>query len=443
MVVGRHYDFFVDPEIIAGRSAPPTEEAVREVLRGVIDPELHADIVELEMVQRISVSPLGHVEIVIALTIAGCPLRGQIKRDTESRVASIPGVTEVLISFGELTAAQRSNVMARARLKASQNAPDTEIAATTRVLAIASGKGGVGKSSVTANLAAALANLGFHVGVLDADIWGFSIPRMLGMEGRLGGEGGKIEPSTRAIGDKGGVLKVVSMGFLVDDEDKAIMWRGLLLAKAVEEFLTKVRWGELDYLLIDMPPGTGDVQMALGRLLPRAEMLIVTTPALAAQKVAIRVADMARRGYLRVAGVIENMSWFVDPQGQRHELFGSGGGSRLAAETNTPLLAQIPIEPAVSHGGDIGEPAALSLTEPVALAFADLAQRITTSIAPPIDMQGCSARLLQALDAAVALDSAPHTAPERELDGELGNRATTAATSVGTVTATSNMSQGN
>ncbi len=353
------------------------------------------------MVQRISVATDGQVEVVIALTIAGCPLRGQIKRDTEARVLSIPGVTGVLISFGELTAAQRTNVMQRARLKASLNAPNTEIAASTRVLAIASGKGGVGKSSVTANLAAALANLGYQVGVLDADIWGFSIPRMLGLEGRLGGDSGKIEPSVRAVGTTGGQLKVVSMGLVVDDEDKAIMWRGLMLAKAVEEFLTKVRWGDLDYLLIDMPPGTGDVQMALGRLLPRTEMLIVTTPALAAQKVAVRVADMARRSYLRVAGVIENMSWFVDPEGRQHALFGEGGGRRLAQETGTPLLAQIPLEPSVSRGGDIGEPAALQPSEPVAAAFAALAQQIVTSVAPPIDMVGCSARLLTALAAAV------------------------------------------
>jgi ATP-binding protein involved in chromosome partitioning len=366
---------------------PPTQDDVRQVLRGVIDPELNADIVELEMVQRISVADDGQVEVVIALTIAGCPLRGQIKRDTETRVLSIPGVTGVLISFGELTAAQRTNVMQRARLKASLNAPDTEVSASTRVLAIASGKGGV---------------LGYQVGVLDADIWGFSIPRMLGLEGRLGGDSGKIEPSVRAVGIAGGHIKVVSMGLVVDDEDKAIMWRGLMLAKAVEEFLTKVRWGNMDYLLIDMPPGTGDVQMALGRLLPRAEMLIVTTPALAAQKVAIRVADMARRGYLRVAGVIENMSWFIDPEGRSHALFGEGGGRRLAQDTGTPLLAQIPIEPSVSRGGDTGEPAALQASEPVAAAFAALAKRIVEDIAPPIDMLGCSARLLTALDAAVS-----------------------------------------
>ena len=382
--------------------APPPSEVVREVLRGVIDPELGADIVELGMVQRIDVSPTGFVEIVIALTIAGCPLRVQIRNDALRRVESVPGVTEVHISFGELSAAQRSQVMQRARLKASQNAPDTEIGGATRVLAIASGKGGVGKSSVTVNLAAALAARGFVVGVLDADIWGFSVPRMLGMEGRLGGEDGKIAPSEREVGTQGGRLKVVSMGLVVDNEDKAIMWRGLMLAKAVEEFLTKVRWGTLDYLLIDMPPGTGDVQMALGRLLPRAELLIVTTPALAAQKVASRVADMARRSYLRVAGVIENMSYFEDPEGRQHAIFGTGGGDRLAAETNVPLLARLPIAPSVSAGGDSGEPAALMADGPVVEAFAELARRIATDIAPPVVMDGCSARLLTALDAAVA-----------------------------------------
>jgi len=382
--------------------APPTSEVVREVLRGVIDPELGADIVELGMVHRIDVSPSGFVEIVIALTIAGCPLRAQIRNDAVRRVESVPGVAEVHISFGELSAAQRSQVMQRARLKASQNAPDTEIGGATRVLAIASGKGGVGKSSVTVNLAAALAARGFVVGILDADIWGFSVPRMLGMEGRLGGEDGKIAPSEREVGTEGGRLKVVSMGLVVDDEDKAIMWRGLMLAKAVEEFLTKVRWGTLDYLLIDMPPGTGDVQMALGRLLPRAELLIVTTPSLAAQKVAARVADMARRSYLRVAGVIENMSYFEDPQGHQHAIFGSGGGDRLAAETNVPLLARLPIAPSVSAGGDSGEPAALMADGPIVEAFAELARRIATDIAPPVVMDGCSARLLTALDAAVA-----------------------------------------
>ena len=194
------------------------------------------------------------------------------------------------------------------------------------------------------------------------------------------------------------------MGLVVDDEDKAIMWRGLMLAKAVEEFLVKVRWGAMDYLLIDMPPGTGDVQMALSRLLPRSEMIIVTTPAVAAQKVAVRVADMARRSYLRVAGVVENMSAFVDSVGVSHALFGTGGGARLAVETSAPLLACLPIAPEVSSGGDCGEPAALADPHSiVGRAFAALATRIVEEISPPIDMDGCSARMLRALDAAVAL----------------------------------------
>jgi ATP-binding protein involved in chromosome partitioning len=382
------------------KRAAPTPEDVRAMLRGVIDPELNVDIVELGMVDRIDVSPDGFVEVVVNLTIAGCPLKAQLRDDALAHIRSLPGVTGAHVSFGELNQQQRSQVMQRARLRASENAPDTEIGAATRVLAIASGKGGVGKSSVTVNLAAALAARGLTVGVLDADIWGFSVPRMTGVEGRLGGSGGKIDPAVQAVG--AGVLKVVSMGLVVDDEDTAIMWRGLMLAKAVEEFLTKVRWGELDYLLIDMPPGTGDVQMALGRLLPQAALLIVTTPALAAQKVAVRVADMARRSYLRIAGVIENMSYFEDPTGLRHAIFGSGGGRRLADDIGSELLAELPIAPALSHGGDIGVPIATSAPESiVGIAFAHLAARIVDDIAPPVDMGGCSARLLAAIEAAV------------------------------------------
>ncbi len=384
----------------ARRSTRPSVDDVRHVLRGVMDPELNADIVELGMVERIDVLADATVEVVIALTIAGCPLRTQIRDDARSKIRGLEGVHDVVISFGELNAEQRSQVMQRARWKARENAPTTEVPATTRVLAVASGKGGVGKSSVTVNLAASLAARGFVVGVLDADIWGFSVPRMLGLEGRLGGADGKIEPSSRSVGT--GEIRAVSMGLVVDDEDKAIMWRGLMLAKAVEEFLTKVRWGAIDYLLIDMPPGTGDVQMALGRLLPRTELLIVTTPNLAAQKVAVRVADMARRSYLKVAGVVENMSVFTDSVGVEHHLFGEGGGERLAAETGAPLLARLPIAPAVSSGGDIGEPAALA--EPnsiVGLAFAALAERIATDVLPPVEMSGCTARLLGAIEEAL------------------------------------------
>ncbi len=381
---------------VAPSASPgPTHADVMAVLGRVVDPELGVDIVELGMVQKVDVGADGHIEVQIALTIAGCPLRAQIRDDARNRVLALPGVQVVEIHFGELTAAQRSQVMQRARLKASLSAPDTEISASTRVLAIASGKGGVGKSSITCNLAAALAARGYTVGVLDADIWGFSVPRMLGVEVRLAAKDGMIEPATRSVGD--GLLKVVSMGLVVDDEDTAIMWRGLMLAKAVEEFLTKVRWGDMDYLVIDMPPGTGDVQMALGRLLPRAEMLIVTTPALAAQKVASRVADMARRSYLRVLGVIENMTTFECDHGQQYALFGSGGGARLAHDIDAELVAQIPLRPSISAGGDTGEPAALAGHDP---EFATLADRVISELAPPIVMDGCSARLVRAMEAA-------------------------------------------
>jgi ATP-binding protein involved in chromosome partitioning len=268
------------------------------------------------------------------------------------------------------------------------------VAPTTRVLAVASGKGGVGKSSVTVNLATSLAARGLTVGVLDADIWGFSVPRMLGIDGRLGGTDGKIEPNVVPVGD--GVLKVVSMGFLVDDESTALMWRGLILAKALEQFLTDVRWGDLDYLLIDMPPGTGDVQMALARMLPQAEMLVVTTPARAAQKVATRVADMARRSYMKVVGVVENMSEFVAPDGTRHAIFGSGGGKRLAALTGAPLVGSVPIEAAVSQGGDAGTPVVLSHPDSsAATALHGIAERIVTELLPPVEMAGCTARIFR------------------------------------------------
>jgi ATP-binding protein involved in chromosome partitioning len=291
--------------------------------------------------------------------------------------------------------------MQRARKAAANRAPVTEVPLTARVVAVASGKGGVGKSSVTVNLASALAARGSSVGVLDADIWGFSVPRMLGLNVRLGAaETGLIRPHEVPVGD--GTLKVVSMGMVVDDEDRAIMWRGLMLAKALEEFLTKVAWGHLDYLLLDMPPGTGDVQMALGRILPRAEVLVVTTPALAAQKVAVRVADMARRSYLKVLGVIENMSTFTCSHGESYALFGSGGGQALADDLGVPLVAQVPLEPEVSAANDAGTP--LSVAAPhsgAGAAFAAAADRIVDELLPPVDMAGCTARLLSTVEAAL------------------------------------------
>ena len=390
------------------RPAPPTEAEVEDVLRTVIDPELGADIMSLGMVPAVTVGDDGVVTIGIKLTIGGCPLRADIKKEVEHRVGLHPGVTDVRIDWGEMNAEERADVMSKARWNARENAPANAVPTNCQVLAIASGKGGVGKSSCTVNLATALAARGFTVGVLDADIWGFSVPRLLGMSDRMeaeripGSDKPKIIPNRKRVGE--GMLEVVSTGFLVE-ESTALMWRGLMLTKAVEQFLSDVAWGELDYLLIDMPPGTGDVQMGLARLLPRTSMVIVTTPAVAAQKVAQRAADMARRSFLPVVGVIENMSEFVCDHGEHYALFGSGGGAALAAEIDAPLLGQVPLETEVATGNDEGEPVALHGTGGAATVFREIAARIAEEVAPPIhvdeiDMAGCSARLLGAVEAA-------------------------------------------
>ena len=388
---------------------PPTADEVRNLLRAVIDPELGANIVDLGMATDVSVGDDGVVTISVKLTIKGCPLRAQIKNDIESRLETHPGVSKVKIDWGEMNTQERSEVMTKARWNARENATDTAVPVSARVLAIASGKGGVGKSSVTANLAVALAAQGHTIGVLDADIWGFSIPRMLGMADRLearridGSEKPRIIPNERRVGS--GLLKVVSTGMLVDDESTALMWRGLMLTKAVEQFLNDVHWGELDFLLIDMPPGTGDVQMGLARMLPRTDLIIVTTPAVSAQKVAIRAADMARRSFLRVAGVIENMSQFTCEHGSTYALFGEGGGAALARDIGADLLGQVPIENAVAHGSDTGEPVALSGSSPAAEVFRDIAKQIIAATVPAGEMAGCSARLLESVE--VALGTKP------------------------------------
>ncbi len=375
--------------------AAPSIEEVQNLLRAVIDPELGDNIVDLGMAGAITMAD-GVVTIGVKLTIRGCPLRAQIQKDIRSRLEVHPWVTKVKIDWGEMTPEERTDVMSRARWNARENATDTAVPLSARVLAIASGKGGVGKSSVTVNLAAALAAAGKTVGVLDADIWGFSIPRMLGMPDRLeaaavpGHDKPMIIPNERVIGN--GLLKVVSTGMLVEDEGTALMWRGLMLTKAVEQFLNDVNWGHLDYLLIDMPPGTGDVQMGLARMLPRTDLLIVTTPAVSAQKVAIRAADMARRSFLRVAGVIENMSEFTCEHGESYALFGTGGGQALADEVGVELLGQIPIEPAVAAGGDNGEPLVLTSSSEAARVFSAIAARIIAETPEVNDMAGCSAR---------------------------------------------------
>jgi ATP-binding protein involved in chromosome partitioning len=398
------------PDTFDPEQAELSEETVRAALRGVVDPELGADIVELGMVTSVRIDD-GAVEVGVALTVAGCPLRTQIQTDVETHVGGLTGVRTVSVTTGVMDADQRAAVMARARKLAQSPAPITDIPDSARVIAVASGKGGVGKSSVTVNLAVALARRGLTIGVLDADIWGFSIPRLLGMQGEVEARDKKMVPLELRVGD--GVLRVLSMGFLAD-EDSAIMWRGLILNRAVQQFLEDVHWGDLDYLLIDMPPGTGDIQMGLARMLPRTEVIVVTTPPVAAQKVAARTADMARKGYLRVAGVIENMSDFTCEHGTSYALFGSGGGDRLAADVGVPLIGRIPLHPSMSAGGDAGSPVALDAGSPLAQVFDEVAESVMTTIAPRVAMEGCSVRLLQRVEEAVEAGADGVTVPPVE-----------------------------
>ena len=379
---------------------PDLAGALTDRLRNVIDPELGLDIVELGMVTAVSVGPDGHAAIEIALTTAACPLRGQIERDATQAALSLEGVDTVTITMGQLSPEAKAALMDRARRSAQRDAPSTSIPAAARIIGIASGKGGVGKSSVTANLAVALAQAGHVVGVLDADIWGFSIPRLLGLDGPVEAKAKKMVPKSMTMGS--GEVRVLSMGFLAG-EDTAIMWRGLILSRAVQQFVEDADWSGIEYLLIDLPPGTGDIQMSLARLLPRTELLLVTTPALAAQNVAARAGDMARRGAIRVAGVIENMSAFTCDHGTTYALFGEGGGQRLADSLGVELLAQIPIDPALAAGGDIGQPVAGG-DLPVSRAFGELARHLIASSPEAIEMTGCSARILELLDQAVAAD---------------------------------------
>ena len=370
---------------------------IRHQLTNVIDPELGLNIVELGMVGEIDVSQQGHATISVALTTAACPLRSQIEEDVRRAIVSLVGVTEVTISIGQLDAEAKATLMNIARKAAQSDAPVTSIPLRTRILGIASGKGGVGKSSITVNVGVALARKGFTVGILDADIWGFSVPRLLGLDGPVEAHDKKMVPKKLHVGD--GELRVLSMGFLAE-EDQAIMWRGLILNRAVQQFIEDAHWDDIDYLLIDLPPGTGDVQMGLARLLPRTELLIVTTPPLAAQQVAARAADMARKGNLRVAGVIENMSAFTCEHGETYALFGSGGGERLAASLGVPLLGSIPLDPSVVAGGDLGQPVAGGDT-PLSAAFDQLATTIAEDVAPLRDVTGCSARMIESLELAL------------------------------------------
>jgi ATP-binding protein involved in chromosome partitioning len=331
----------------------PTKDQVTEALRAVIDPELRRDIVELEMVRSIEIHPNGVVDVVVSLTTAGCPIRSHFQTGVTQAIRGLDDVTAVNLSFDVLSDNEKAALgrkLGRAAL------PEGALAQVRNVICIGSGKGGVGKSSVTANLAAALAADGKQVGVLDADVWGYSQPRMLGVGAqrpRVNADR-KLIPITAHEG-----IRVMSIGFFVE-QDAAVVWRGPMLHKALQQFLEDVEWGELDYLLIDLPPGTGDVSMTLAQLLPQAKFLIVTTPQPVAQKVAARSAEMATKLKLEIAGVIENMSGFVTPSGERFELFGEGGGQLLADQLEVPLVAQIPLTMPLRRQSDAGIPLVFS-----------------------------------------------------------------------------------
>jgi len=331
----------------------PTREHVTDALRSVIDPELRRDIVELEMVRSIEIHPNGVVDVMISLTTAGCPIRSHFQTGVGQAVRELEGVSHVNVSFDVLSGDEKA---ALGRKLGRTGLPEGALARVSNVICIGSGKGGVGKSSVTANLAVALAAEGKSVGVLDADVWGYSQPRMLG----VGGERPKVNAERKLIpitAHEG--ISVMSIGFFVE-QDAAVVWRGPMLHKALQQFLEDVEWGELDYLLIDLPPGTGDVSMTLAQLLPQAKFVLVTTPQPVAQKVAARSAEMAIKLKLEIAGVIENMSGFVTPGGERFQIFGEGGGQLLAEDLDVPLLAKVPLTMALREQSDAGVPLVLA-----------------------------------------------------------------------------------
>ena len=327
----------------------PTRDQILEALKAVIDPELRRDIVELDMVRSIDIHDNGVVDVMVSLTTAGCPIRNTFQTAVAQAVSKLDGVVGVNVAFDVLTETQKQAL--QRKLGRPGGLPDGALAQVKNVLCVGSGKGGVGKSSITANLAAALAAEGKQVGVLDADVWGYSIPRMFG----LGNERPKVSAERKIVPPVVGGIKVMSIGFFLD-EDAAVVWRGPMLHKALTQFLEDVEWGELDYLLVDLPPGTGDVSMTLAQLLPQAKFLIVTTPQPTAQKVARRSAEMADKVKLEIAGIIENMSGFTTPSGERFQIFGEGGGQDLADELGVPLLGKVPLTMPLREQADAGVP---------------------------------------------------------------------------------------
>ena len=347
-----------------------TEEQVRQALRNVLDPEIGRPIEDIGMLRSIEIDG-GRVEVHVLLTIEGCPLKDRITNDVTAAVQPIAGVERVDVRLTPMSQEQREGLVSTLRGGAPAPQQKIQFPPSTSVIAVASGKGGVGKSSVTVNLAAALAGEGRKVGVLDADVWGFSVPRMLGVSGKPVGFENMIMPL------EGYGVKVISMGFFVPD-DTPVIWRGPMLHKAIEQFLGDVYWGDLEFLLCDLPPGTGDVSISLASFLPGASMLVVTTPQEAARTVAERAGKMAERTNLRPIGVVENMSWFICPHcGEREAIFGEGGGQEAAGHLDVPLMAQVPLMPAMREGGDTGAPIVISHPDsPAALALREAATAV-------------------------------------------------------------------
>ena len=347
-----------------------TEEQVRQALRSVLDPEIGRPIEDIGMLRSIEIDG-GRVEVHVLLTIEGCPLKDRITNDVTAAVQPITGVERVDVRLTPMSQEQREGLVSTLRGGAPTPQQKIQFPPSTSVIAVASGKGGVGKSSVTVNLAAAMAAEGKKVGVLDADVWGFSVPRMLGVSGKPVGFENMIMPL------EGYGVKVISMGFFVPD-DTPVIWRGPMLHKAIEQFLGDVYWGDLEFLLCDLPPGTGDVSISLASFLPGASMLVVTTPQEAARTVAERAGRMAERTNLRPIGVVENMSWFICAHcGEREAIFGEGGGQEAAEHLSVPLMAQVPLMPAMREGGDTGAPIVISHPDsPAAVALREAAAAV-------------------------------------------------------------------
>jgi ATP-binding protein involved in chromosome partitioning len=364
----------------------PTEQEILESLKVVIDPELRRSIVELEMVRSIAVSDNGVVDVTVSLTTAGCPIRGHFQTSVAEAVSALEGVSHVNVYFDVLSDSEK---MALQQKLGRGGLPDGALAQVANVICVGSGKGGVGKSTLTANLAAALAGAGKRVGILDADVWGYSIPRMYG----LGATRPPVSAQRKIVPLESHGVKVMSIGFFVE-EDAAVVWRGPMLHKALNQFLQDVEWGILDYLLIDLPPGTGDVSMTLAQLLPQAQFVIVTTPQPTSQKVARRAGEMAHKVNLEICGVIENMSGFMTPTGERYQIFGEGGGQELADELEVPLLGKVPLTMPLREHSDGGTPLVIEdPDDPAAQAINQAARGLiaaTPMSLPVLSVQGSS-----------------------------------------------------